>query len=142
MGAGKACQLATHGYPLCRLTHSRKLIAYPGQHDDDSAPCFSSRAKRVGELTRSLRSKFKMVWHRFSKVQFPSHHFGWKVRPVQFGARWPNAKSVQFSLVHSVHFKTFAQGCGARVTEPEPPERAHFDRSWSRRNILFRAGAV
>ena len=35
----------------------------------------SARAGRVRELTRSSLSKFKMVWHQFSTVQFPSHQF-------------------------------------------------------------------
>ena len=37
------------------------------------------RAGRVGELTRSSRSEFKMIWHQFSTVQFPSHQLAWEV---------------------------------------------------------------
>ena len=44
------------------------------------------RAGRVRELTRSSRSKFKIVSYQFSTVQFPSLHFDWKARSVQFGA--------------------------------------------------------
>ena len=43
----------------------------------------NTKAGTVRELTRSSRSKFKMVWHQFSTVQFPSHQFVWKVRTVQ-----------------------------------------------------------
>ena len=42
------------------------------------------RAGRVHELSRSSRSKFKMVLHQFSSVQFPSRQLAWKVRSVQF----------------------------------------------------------
>ena len=54
------------------------------------------RAGTVRELTRFSRSKFKMVWHQFSTVQFPSHQFVWEVRSVQFRACGRSA-SVQFS---------------------------------------------
>ena len=50
------------------------------------------RAGRVCELTRPSRSKFKMVWHQFSAVQFPSHRFVWKVSLVHF-MRFPVLKS-------------------------------------------------
>ena len=43
-----------------------------------------------------------MVWHQFGTVQFPSHQFLRKLRPVQFGARGPSA-SVQFRTFSSVH---------------------------------------
>ena len=36
----------------------------------------------VLELTRSSCSRFKMVWHLFSLVQFSSHQYVWKVRSV------------------------------------------------------------
>ena len=42
-----------------------------------------------------FRSKFKLVWHQFSTVQFPRHHFVWKVHSVQFGALGQSA-SIQF----------------------------------------------
>ena len=61
-----------------------------------------SRAGRVRELTRPSHSKFKMIWHQFGTVQFPSHQFVWKVRPVQCGAREPSA-SVQFNSSSSFH---------------------------------------
>ena len=44
----------------------------------------ATRAGRVHELSRSSRSKFKMVLHQFSSVQFPSRQLAWKVRSVQF----------------------------------------------------------
>ena len=50
---------------------------------------------RAGEIVRSYRSKFKLVSHQFSTVQFPRHQFVWKVRSVQFAAPGPSA-SVQF----------------------------------------------
>ena len=59
-------------------------------------------ARIVRELTMSSRSKFKMVWHQFSTVQFPIHQFVGKVRSVQFGTRRPST-SVQF-----VHFRSFS----------------------------------
>ena len=59
-----------------------------------------SRAGRVRELTRFFRSKFKMVWHQFITVQFPSHQFDWKARSAQFGASGPSA-AVQFSSVQA-----------------------------------------
>ena len=58
----------------------------------------ATRAGRVRELTRSSRSKFKMVWHQFSTVQFPCLQLVWKVRSVQFGA---SSASVQFSSVQA-----------------------------------------
>ena len=54
------------------------------------------RTGRVRELARSSRSKVKMIWHQFSTVQFPNHHFVWKVCSVRFVVRGPSA-SVQFS---------------------------------------------
>ena len=42
------------------------------------------RAGRVHELSRSSRSKFKMVLHQFISVQFSSRQLAWKVRSVQF----------------------------------------------------------
>ena len=47
------------------------------------------RTGRVRELTRSSRSKFKMVWHQFSTNHYPNHQFVWEVRSVQFGTRGP-----------------------------------------------------
>ena len=68
---------------------------------------FLNRVGKVRELTRTSRSKFEMVWHRFSTVQFPSRQFVWKVRSVQFGAREPSdsvqfAQSSSFSSVHKL----------------------------------------
>ena len=90
----------------------------------------TTRAGRVRELTSSSRSKFKMALHQFSSiVQFPSHQSDWKVRSVQFGARWPSA-SVQFGSIHSVHFTNFSAGVRGQ------------SRSRSRRHISVGAEAV
>ena len=64
---------------FCRmgLIHGTSLYNIPWEQ-------VGTRAGRVRELTRSSRSKFKMVWHQFSSVQFPSHQFVRKVRSVQF----------------------------------------------------------
>ena len=59
-----------------------------------------ARAGSFRELTRSSRSKFKMVWQQFSTVLFPSHQFLLKVRSVQFWA-WGPSVSVQFSSVQA-----------------------------------------
>ena len=68
-------------------------------------------------------------WFGISSVQCSSPlQFGWKVRSVQFGARWPWClRSVQFTQFIS---QTFPQGCGAGA-EPGPTEPAHFGRSCS-----------
>ena len=56
------------------------------------------RVRRVCELLQCLLcSKFKMVSHQLSTVQFPSHQFVWKVHLVQFGA-WGQVSP--FSPVH------------------------------------------
>ena len=70
----------------------------------------STRAGRVRELARSSRSKFTLVWHQFSTVQFPRHQFVWKVLSTQFGSPGPSAsvQSVQFSSVHSVQSTNFS----------------------------------
>ena len=54
-----------------------------------------ARTGRVRELTKSSRSKFKMVWHQVSTVQLPSNQIVWKVCSVQFGA-WEPSASAQF----------------------------------------------
>ena len=45
-----------------------------------------SRARKVREHTRSSRSMFKMVYHQFSAVQFPSHQsvLNLCLRSIQF----------------------------------------------------------
>ena len=57
---------------------------------------------RLHELQRYSHSKFKLVWHQFSIVQFPRHHFG---KFVHFSSgHWGQyLHSVQFSSFHSVH---------------------------------------
>ena len=55
----------------------------------------ANQAVRVRKLTKSSHSKFKMVWHQLSTVQFHSHQFVWKVRSVKFGVRGSSA-FVQF----------------------------------------------
>ena len=59
-----------------------------------------TRAGIVRELTRPLRSKFKMAWLQFSTIQFPNHKLGWKVCSAQFGAHWGqvirSVRSIQF----------------------------------------------
>ena len=49
--------------------------------------CLDGRTGRFRELAMSSSSLFKMVWHQFRTVQFPSHQFDKIVRSVQFGAR-------------------------------------------------------
>ena len=62
-------------------------------------------AGRVRELSRSSRLQFRMVWHQFNTVQFPSHHFVWEVCSIQFGVRGPGGcvQFVEFSSFSSVH---------------------------------------
>ena len=60
-----------------------------------------NRAGGVLELTKSSRSKFKIVCNQFSTVQFLSHQFVFKVRSVQFGTGGTSA-SVQFLQFSSV----------------------------------------
>ena len=62
----------------------------------------NSRAGRVLRLTRSFRSKYKMVWHQSSTVKLPSHQFVRKVRSVQFSSGYGGQVSA-FSSVHSFH---------------------------------------
>ena len=62
--------------------------------------CVCCRAGRVHELTESSHSKFKMIWHQFSTVQFPSNQLVWKVCSVQFWACGPSA-SIQLSSVQA-----------------------------------------
>ena len=57
-------------------------------------------AGRIRELSRPSRSKFKMIWHYFSTVRFPSYQFVRKLRSVQFGA-WAPSASIQFSSVQA-----------------------------------------
>ena len=47
-------------YPLCRPPPSKKLTAYRKQHDDDSAPCFSSAlltSRRPNHLSVPYRNR-------------------------------------------------------------------------------------
>ena len=56
-------------------------------------------------FTKFKRSKFKLVWHQFRKVQFSRWQFVWKARSVQFGDPGPSAsiQFIQFSSFSSVH---------------------------------------
>ena len=85
-------------------------------------------AGRVRELTTSSRSKFKMIWHQLSTVQFSSHQFVWKVHSVhlmgasnfktfnKFSSRFTQLCSVQFDVQFSgtPDGVAFGIGTGAR----------------------------
>ena len=62
-------------------------------------PQSPGRAGRVRELTKSSRSKFKIVWRQFNADQFIGHQLVWKVRSVQLGTGNKclcSVRSVQF----------------------------------------------
>ena len=63
-----------------------------------------TRTGRVRELTRSSRSKFKMIRYQFSAAQVSSFNIFWKVCNVQFSSGYEDQVPPfsSFSLVHSV----------------------------------------
>ena len=75
---------------------SRLCRSIEGPQWDPQSP---GRAGRVRELTKSSRSKFKIVWRQFNADQFLGHQLVWKVRSVQLGTGNKclcSVRSVQF----------------------------------------------
>ena len=73
-----------------------------------------SRAGTVHELSKSSRSKFKMVLHQFSSVQFLSHKFVQKVQFSSVRSRPLILKSSVSSVRnHAVQFSSVGTPDGA-----------------------------